>query len=139
MFDVGGGEILLIALAILLLFGPEKLPELLRSFGRGMSHLRKAQTEFQRNLNAMADEIHEVVQQDSNTTQSHSPYWQHATEADTTQFASIPPSTLHQPHALYHTQPQQKADALPSSHTESPEQQSLDKSTLPPTADTEPI
>lgn len=62
MFDVGGGELLLIVIAILLLFGPEKLPELARSFGKGMSHLRKAQTEFQRNLNAMADEVDEIVQ-----------------------------------------------------------------------------
>ncbi|MCU0424768.1 MAG: twin-arginine translocase TatA/TatE family subunit [Candidatus Kapabacteria bacterium] len=62
MFDVGGGELLLVVIAILLLFGPEKLPELARSFGKGMSHLRNVQTEFQRNLNAMADEVDEIVQ-----------------------------------------------------------------------------
>lgn len=62
MFDVGGGELLLIVMAILLLFGPEKLPELARSFGKGMAQLRKAQTEFQRNMNAMADEVDELVQ-----------------------------------------------------------------------------
>jgi sec-independent protein translocase protein TatA len=70
MFDVGGGEIFLIVLAILLLFGPEKLPELMRSIGKGMSHIRNAQTEFQRNLNAMADEIDEVVQKQPSTTQN---------------------------------------------------------------------
>ncbi len=62
MFDVGGGELLLIVMAVLLLFGPEKLPELARSFGKGMAQLRKAQTEFQRNMNAMTDEVEELVQ-----------------------------------------------------------------------------
>lgn len=68
MFDVGGGELLLIVMAILLLFGPEKLPELARSFGKGMAQLRKAQTEFQRNMNAMADEVDELVQKQPETS-----------------------------------------------------------------------
>jgi Tat protein translocase TatB subunit len=62
MFDVGGGELLLILIAVLLLFGPSKLPELARSFGKGLAQVRKAQTEFQRNLNAISDEIEETVQ-----------------------------------------------------------------------------
>jgi Tat protein translocase TatB subunit len=62
MFDVGGGELLLILIAILLLFGPSKLPELARSFGKGMAQIRRAQTEFQRNLNAISDEVEETVQ-----------------------------------------------------------------------------
>lgn len=70
MFDVGGGELLLIVMAILLLFGPEKLPELARSFGKGMSYLRQAQTDFQRNLNAMTDEVEELVQKQPITTVS---------------------------------------------------------------------
>ena len=68
MFDVGGGDLLLIVMAILLLFGPEKLPELARSFGKGMAQLRKAQTEFQRNMNAMADEVDELVQKQPETS-----------------------------------------------------------------------
>jgi TatA/E family protein of Tat protein translocase len=57
MFDVGGGELLLILIAVLLLFGPSKLPELARSFGKGMAQFRKAQTDLQRNINALSDEI----------------------------------------------------------------------------------
>lgn len=66
MFDVGGGELLLIFLAILVLFGPKKIPELARSFGKGLAQFRKAQAEFQRNLHSLEDEIttsvNEVVQ-----------------------------------------------------------------------------
>ncbi len=61
MFDVGGGELLFILLAIVLLFGPKKLPELAKSFGKGMAQLRKAQTEFQRNLNSLQEEIESTV------------------------------------------------------------------------------
>jgi sec-independent protein translocase protein TatA len=63
MFDVGGGELILIMLAIVVLFGPKKLPELARSFGKGMAQLRKAQTEFQRNLNTLQEDIEQTVQE----------------------------------------------------------------------------
>lgn len=63
MFDIGGGEFLLILLVILLLFGPKKLPELARAIGKGAAHLRKAQVEFQRNLNTIQEEIHHTVQE----------------------------------------------------------------------------
>ncbi len=70
MFDIGGGELLLIVLAILLLFGPKKIPELAQMFGKGLAQFRKAQTEFQRNLNAVSDEI----QQEAVAVQQHIEY-----------------------------------------------------------------
>jgi sec-independent protein translocase protein TatA len=57
MFDVGGGEIILILLAILLLFGPKKIPELSSMLGKGLRELRKAQSEFQSQLNEIKTEI----------------------------------------------------------------------------------
>lgn len=63
MFDIGGGEFLLILLVILLLFGPKKLPELARAIGKGAAQLRKAQVEFQRNINTIQEEINHTVQE----------------------------------------------------------------------------
>ncbi len=40
--NIGGGEILVIILVALLIFGPKKLPELLQSFGKGMREFKKA-------------------------------------------------------------------------------------------------
>jgi len=40
--NLGFGEMVLIALVILLLFGPDKLPELLRQVGRTMAEIRQA-------------------------------------------------------------------------------------------------
>jgi len=46
MFDIGFQEILLIGVLALLVFGPSKLPELGRMFGRAMREFRKASDEF---------------------------------------------------------------------------------------------
>ncbi|MBU3741283.1 MAG: twin-arginine translocase TatA/TatE family subunit [Candidatus Kapabacteria bacterium] len=50
MFDVGGGELLFIVLIILLLFGPKKIPELMRSIGSGLRHFRRAQEDLTRQI-----------------------------------------------------------------------------------------
>lgn len=57
MFDVGGGEILLIVLAILLLFGPRKIPEIASMVGNGMRKVRKAQDDFTQHLRDMSTEL----------------------------------------------------------------------------------
>ncbi|MCG8341932.1 MAG: twin-arginine translocase TatA/TatE family subunit [Chlorobiales bacterium] len=43
----GGSELILIFLAILLLFGAKKLPELAKGLGQSMKEFRKAQTEIE--------------------------------------------------------------------------------------------
>jgi sec-independent protein translocase protein TatA len=48
---VGFDEILLIAVAALLLFGPDKLPQYLRELGKLYAEVKKAQREFERELN----------------------------------------------------------------------------------------
>ena len=42
---IGTGEILLIVLAILLLFGGKKLPELMRGMGKGVKEFKDAMNE----------------------------------------------------------------------------------------------
>jgi TatA/E family protein of Tat protein translocase len=46
MFDIGLQEMLLIGVVALLVFGPSKLPELGRMFGRAMREFRRASDEF---------------------------------------------------------------------------------------------
>ena len=46
MFDVGGGELMLILLVILLLFGPKKIPEFAQQVGKGIRQFRKAQEDL---------------------------------------------------------------------------------------------
>ncbi len=60
MFDVGGGELLLIVLAILLLFGPKHLPELSRTLGKGWRQLQRAQEELRQQLRELSSELAEA-------------------------------------------------------------------------------
>jgi Tat protein translocase TatB subunit len=46
MFDIGFQELLVIGVLALLVFGPSKLPELGRMFGRAMREFRRASDEF---------------------------------------------------------------------------------------------
>ncbi len=50
MFDMG--ELLVIFIVALLVFGPKRLPELARALGRAMSELKRASLEFRDNLEA---------------------------------------------------------------------------------------
>ncbi|NMC00560.1 MAG: twin-arginine translocase TatA/TatE family subunit [Thermoanaerobaculaceae bacterium] len=45
MGSIGYGEILLILIIALLLFGPEKLPEFGKAFGRAIKEFKKAENE----------------------------------------------------------------------------------------------
>lgn len=55
--NMGGGEIMLIMIAILLLFGGKKLPELARGLGKGIREFKDAsegvKREIHRNINAI--------------------------------------------------------------------------------------
>jgi len=48
--SIGGSEFLLIAVLALLLFGPRKLPQIGRSFGRALAEFRGATNEFKSSL-----------------------------------------------------------------------------------------
>jgi sec-independent protein translocase protein TatA len=56
MFDIGGGELFLILVAVLIFFGPKKLPELAQSLGRGIREFKKAQREFTEHINSAFEE-----------------------------------------------------------------------------------
>jgi sec-independent protein translocase protein TatA len=46
IFNFGTGEIILIGLVVLLLFGGKKLPELMRGLGKGIREFKDAQKEI---------------------------------------------------------------------------------------------
>lgn len=51
MFGIGTTEFLLIMVIALIVLGPEKLPQIARSVGKGLSELKRMSTELQRTIN----------------------------------------------------------------------------------------
>jgi TatA/E family protein of Tat protein translocase len=62
---MGGSEILLILLAILVLFGADKLPGFARSLGKGISEIKKASDEIKEDI---ARETSSIKKDVENTT-----------------------------------------------------------------------
>jgi len=48
---IGGQEIIIIAIIILILFGGKKIPELMRGLGRGVGEFKKGKSEVMDELN----------------------------------------------------------------------------------------
>ncbi|MBM2816035.1 MAG: hypothetical protein HW421_2797 [Ignavibacteria bacterium] len=61
MFDIGGGELILIVLAILVLFGPQRIPEFAKMFSKGMQQIRQAQSQFQSHITEIRSDIEKSV------------------------------------------------------------------------------
>jgi sec-independent protein translocase protein TatB len=62
MLNIGPGEVLAILVITLIVLGPEKLPEVLRTVGRVTSELRRISSGFQTELrNALDDEANDDV------------------------------------------------------------------------------
>ena len=54
---ISGQEIVILALAALLLFGSKRIPEMARGLGKGMREFRKAADDIKRELNQSAPDI----------------------------------------------------------------------------------
>jgi sec-independent protein translocase protein TatA len=55
LFNMGGGEIVLILAVVLLLFGAKKLPELAKGLGQGIREFKKASNEVTDELQRAAE------------------------------------------------------------------------------------
>lgn len=59
--DIGGGELLVVFLAILFLFGGKRLPSIARSIGKATEDLRKASQDFKHQLMNADSELEETL------------------------------------------------------------------------------
>ncbi|MGM9870102.1 MAG: twin-arginine translocase TatA/TatE family subunit [Sodaliphilus sp.] len=65
LFNLGTGEIIIIALVVLLLFGGKKIPELMKGIGKGVRNFKKG-------LNEVEDEIKNATKEDDTKGKSAS-------------------------------------------------------------------
>jgi len=69
MFGIGMPEMIIILVIALVVIGPQKLPELAKSLGKGLAEFKKASDGFQRSVQEEATKIEEPKKTES--TQMH--------------------------------------------------------------------
>ena len=67
LFDISGGEFMVVLLFILLFFGAKGIPDIARSLGKGMRQLRDASSEVQREIQRGAHDIRRGVEEQQRT------------------------------------------------------------------------
>jgi sec-independent protein translocase protein TatA len=86
LFNLGGGEIILILALILILFGAKKLPELAKGLGQGIKEFKKATKE-------VTDEVQSAMDEPSSPSQKRLPSNNPQPEQPETVAQSSSPST----------------------------------------------
>jgi len=61
LFGISGGEIFVIMLLVLILFGPKKIPEIARTIGKGINEVKKVQRDINNEINRYSNEIDNPV------------------------------------------------------------------------------
>jgi sec-independent protein translocase protein TatA len=90
LFNLGGGEIILILALILILFGARKLPELAKGLGQGIKEFKKATRDVTDEMQSAMDE-------------HPAPAPQKRLPSDTTPTQSTQPERAEQPETVAHS------------------------------------
>ncbi len=60
LFNLGTGEVIIIALVVLLLFGGRKIPELMKGLGKGVRGFKEGLNDIQDEINRPVSELDEL-------------------------------------------------------------------------------
>lgn len=61
MFDIGGGEFIVILLGILILFGPDKLPDIMKTIRSGTNKINQAKSEITKEINSITSDLNSDI------------------------------------------------------------------------------
>ena len=59
---IGGPEILIIMLVVVMLFGSKKIPEIARALGKGIREMKDASNDIRREIRSSANTVNEEAQ-----------------------------------------------------------------------------
>ncbi len=70
LFNLGGGEVIVVLVVVLILFGAKKIPELAKGLGQGIKEFKKATKEVSEEVTNAMDEGSAPQRRISNTASS---------------------------------------------------------------------
>ncbi len=73
IFDISGGELLVILIVVLILFGSKGIPGIARTLGRTMRQVRDASAEVQREIQRGAQDVRQELEQQRRSFQPEVP------------------------------------------------------------------
>ncbi|GAB5538969.1 MAG: hypothetical protein Salg2KO_10720 [Salibacteraceae bacterium] len=62
--NLGGGEIFVVLMVVLLFFGSKRIPEVARNLGRGLRHFRNATNDIQRDITDSVNDVKKQIEED---------------------------------------------------------------------------
>ena len=65
-FNLGGGEIFVILMIVLLFFGSKRIPDVARNLGRGIRQFKDAAEDIQRDITDSVSDVKKQIEQDDN-------------------------------------------------------------------------
>ncbi|MBS1647676.1 MAG: twin-arginine translocase TatA/TatE family subunit [Bacteroidetes bacterium] len=72
LFDfLGGGELFVIALAVLLLFGGKGMPNLMRNLGKGIRQFKDATNGIQQDIHESVNDMKQEIKKQANSMDEH--------------------------------------------------------------------
>ncbi|GBE02148.1 sec-independent protein translocase protein TatAd [bacterium BMS3Bbin06] len=84
MFDLGIQELIVIFVVALIIVGPQKLPELARSLGKGMAELKKTLQGVKEQIDSEMEEIETPIKDGLHDVADQSPFSEKNSNADIT-------------------------------------------------------
>jgi sec-independent protein translocase protein TatA len=63
-FNLGGGEIFVILMIVLLFFGSKRIPDVARNLGRGIRQFKDAADDIQRDITDSVSDVRKKIEED---------------------------------------------------------------------------
>ena len=59
--NIGAGEVIIVALVILLIFGGKKIPELMKGLGKGLKSFKEGMSEVEKDINDVKKDVNDSI------------------------------------------------------------------------------
>ncbi len=59
--NIGAGEVIIVALVILLIFGGKKIPELMKGLGKGVKSFKEGMSEVEKDINDVKKDFNDSI------------------------------------------------------------------------------